>query len=77
MKRYKFLTDCSTWAGCAGNWNQRVSLPGHPIHKGEKEAFNFSIGNFITRKQSTFLDSKEQPKDKFSPRPQLQLFCQS
>lgn len=76
MKRYKFLTDCSTWPGCAGNWNRRAPLPGRPIHKGEKEAFNFSIGNFIARKQSTFPDSEEKPEGEFSPRPQLQLYCQ-
>lgn len=73
MKRYKFLLDCSTWPRWAGNWNQRAPLPGRPIHKREKEAFNFSIGNFIAGKQSTFLAAEEKPEGEFSPRPRFRL----
>lgn len=59
MKRYKFLTDGSTWPHGAGNWTQGAPLPGCPIHNHKKEAFNISIGNIITRKQSTFLAPEE------------------
>lgn len=59
MKRYKFLTNGSTWLHSAGNWTQGAPLSGHPIHNHKKEAFNISIGNFIARKQSTFLSSEE------------------
>lgn len=73
MKRYKFLPNCSTWPRCAGNWNQCAPLPGCPIHKHEKEAFNFWIGNLIAGKQSTFLASEEKLEGEFSPPPLFRL----
>lgn len=74
-ERYKFPPNHSTWPPCAGNWNQHALLPGHPVHKREKEEFNFSIGNLIARKQSTFLTSEEHLEGEFRSRPCFQLIA--